>query len=143
VRNLVDNLALVIILLSMAKKRPVTRAERRAARPVVADARVYGVEITDAGAQCWTSRIIFFASSPGEATDLLRAANLYKRVISRYLRESDVAEDGQRLARENPKVLFLSQYNDDGWSGWMRLPEGYVHPPQGLATKHPELRWPP
>ena len=89
-----------------------------------------------------TIRANYASSTPDEATELLRGANLYKRVIEGHLKESDIPEDGRRLAQKNPKVLFLSQLHDDGWTEWMRLPAGYKHPPQGLAAKHPELRWP-
>lgn len=137
--NRVDNGGPVSILESMAKKRPLTRAERRAARPEVPDARVYGVEIRDAGATSWNSRIIFFASTPGEATEIMRAADLYKRVILGHLRHDEIPADGAALARQNPGALFLSQFDDEGWTAWMRLPSDYKHPSRGLAPNRPQV----
>jgi hypothetical protein len=127
----------------MGKKTPLTRHERRERRAAIPDARVYRVMIIDAGAQNWRSRLVFFAATPEEAAARLKSANLYKRVIESYLKHDEIPAEALELARAKPGVLFLSQDDDGGWSAWMELPVSYQHPPQGQATKHQELRWPP
>jgi hypothetical protein len=126
----------------VAKKHPVTRAERRAARVVLPDARVYWVEIEDAGAQCWVSRLAFFADSPAAAKERLRAIGLW-HALDRSSSEVELPVSAAELAKAHPNEIFISQLDDDGWTRWFALPAGYVHPSQGQAAKHPELRLSP
>lgn len=124
----------------MAKKQSVTRAERRAIRATVPDARVYVVEIKDAGADSWISRVALFAESPTAASERLRVVGLDTPARALRMPNEDVPAEAVEVATANPDACFISQLNDDGWSCWFPLPPGYVHPPQGQAAKHPELR---
>ncbi|MGQ0629944.1 MAG: hypothetical protein ACT4P1_02810 [Sporichthyaceae bacterium] len=124
----------------MASKRKPTHAERRAAQPAAAGARVYGLEIEDAGADSWLSRIVYFADSSDSADERRRSLGVHNRVIKALLTDSAIPEEAHRLATMNPTASFLSQFNDDGWSPWFALPPGYEHPSQGKAAKQPALR---
>jgi hypothetical protein len=127
---------------NVAPQRPLTRAERRARRAGTPDARVYGVYITDAGAASWTSRVVFFASSPAAAEQRLREAGIFKRVRQGrgLMADAEVPEDGRTLATAKPDALFLSRHDDDGWTDWIELPASHRHPSHGQAAVHPELR---
>ena len=117
------------MMVAMGKKPPLTRNERRNRRAIIPDARVYGVVITDTGAGCWQSRVIFSASNSAEAAARLKKANLYKRVIQAHINPDKIPADGRELARAKPGVLFMSRDDDGGWSPWMELPNSYQHPP--------------
>ena len=126
----------------MATSRRLTRAERRAARPGDGP-RVFDFYIVDAGADGWLSRVVFFAESTRAANDRCRAMGLHKRVMESDIARTDIPTEARVLAETSPHLAFLSQDNDDGWSPWRALPDGYVHPSQGQSAKRPELRLTP
>ncbi|MET7638145.1 hypothetical protein [Streptomyces sp. NPDC005438] len=124
----------------MARKRRLTRAqrrERRAARPV---AGLYGVMARDAGAGGWVGLYLCYAHSPEEARNREVAAGFHKRgVEARWT-------PGHPPPHQPPDVgpdddhWYRSRLEDAGWTPWERLPSDYRHPPQGLATIDPSAR---
>lgn len=102
---------------------------------------MYGVKITNAGAASWRSQVIFCAPTPDEATLLLRATNLYKRLIEGHLREDDLRGMAGFLLARTPARCFSASFDDEGWTPWMRLPR-LQHSAQGLPANRLELHWP-
>ena len=127
----------------MASRPKPTRAERRAARAEVPDARVYGVRIQDTGASSWISEVLVFAQDRDAAKDRLRAVGMYKRVITADALDKHIDAEGRQLATDNPSHVLMRQLDDDGWTRWFALLPGYVHPPQDAAAKDPSLRLEP
>ncbi len=126
----------------MPRKKPLTRAERRAARQPDGP-HVHGLTILDAGAQGWVSWVVFFARDAEDAIQRRRTLGLHKRVERQHpfpSEQDNIPAEARRLAEAHPDQAFMSQHNDDGWSPWFALPPNYVHPSQGRAAKYPELR---
>jgi hypothetical protein len=125
----------------VSKPPKLTRAERRERRASAPGEGVYGVDVTDAGADSWTGRYLVWARTPDEAKEHVRTAGFHKKQVERQWTPSnpppegvpdDLAPDVQGWRR--------SRLNDDGWSAWEPLGAAYRHPPQGLAAVDPSVR---
>jgi hypothetical protein len=102
---------------------------------------VYGVDAKDAGADSWIGRYLFFAESPEGARARTRAAGFHKRQISVFWNPGREPPQGLPDDLESGDGhWYRSRFDDSGWTPWERLPEGYRHPPQGLAAVDPTVR---
>lgn len=122
----------------MAKAAGPSRSERRARRAAVPEARVYGLDVVDAGAGMWRSEVVYHAATAQEADERRRAAGFSKRNSSPMPADQALADE-YAFAAEQPNEMFLRR--DEGrWTPWLVLPPGYTHPPQGAAARDPEVR---
>jgi hypothetical protein len=125
----------------VAGAEKLTRAQRRARRATFPVSGVYGVDATDAGADSWIGRHLFWADSADAAKARTLNAGFHQKHIQAQW------TPGQKPPRDAPSELqqgdvhwYRSRLEDSGWSSWERLPPDYRHPPQGLAAQDPSVR---
>jgi hypothetical protein len=118
----------------VTKPRRLTRAEvrerRAAAQASRPEADVYGVEVSDASAESWVSRIVFFAGSRHEAEQRLVSAQLRRGGVSvcSDLDPEEIPAEVHALALAHPQQYFRSRLHDRGWTCWEPLLPTYQHP---------------
>ena len=118
----------------MGKTPKLTRAERRSRRESVPDEGVYGVDAEDAGADTWTGRYLFWASSAEEATRRVRDAGVHKKQVRRHWSPAESPPEGLPDIGPATTGWYRSRRHDSGWTAWEVLPAEYRHPPQSLAA---------
>lgn len=126
----------------MAKKRELTRSERRERRSAIGTAGVYGVDAEDAVADSWITRFVCFADSPRAARARVRDAGFHRQRTWSMWSPRARPRDGRPLPELEPGDghWYRSPLDDSGWAPWERLPGDYRHPPQGLAVADPSVR---
>jgi hypothetical protein len=127
--------------MTVMKRERLTRAEirersaaDRARRP---EARVYGVEVSDASAECWVSQIVFFAGSRDEAEERLASARFRRGGVSTCsdLDPDEITQEARTLALNSPQQYFRSRLNGRGWTCWEALLPSYKHPTDARGAR--------
>jgi hypothetical protein len=132
----------------MANKRRLTRAERRSRRAAEGaawpEARAYGVEVSDASAQSWVSRIVFFAASRAQAEERLAASRLRRGGVGSCsdLKPAEIPPAVWAMAEKKPDHYYRSRLDDGGWTSWEELLPTYVHPTDARGARDATVRGP-
>lgn len=117
----------------MAKQKPLSREERRARRASIPEHRVYGLIVKDAGAASWSSTVVYYANTSDEAKQRREAWGFFSRNSSE-MTPDDAMRQEYAFAADHPGEGFLSRFDDDGYSPWIKLPPGYKH-----SVNHPTI----
>ena len=124
----------------MARREELTRAERRRRVAEVAAAGVYGVDVTDAGADSWLGRYLCWAQTPDDARRRVREAGLRAgQVQARWTPQHPPRNGLPAGLSPGDERWWRSRLDDRGWTPWEQLPATHRHPPQGRAATDPSL----
>lgn len=120
------------------KSSPPTRAEGRRRRAAVPEAGIYGVDVTDAGADAGKGRYVCWASTAAEATERIRVAGFRKKDLQDHWTPRHPPRRGVPDGL-GPDVTgwCRSRVDADPWTDWEVLPASYRHPSQPRAAAHP------
>ena len=125
----------------VAKRSPLTRAQRREQQGALPTAGAYGIDAQDAGADSWIGRYVIHVESADEARAQISGAGFHKRQISAHW--SPALQPPEELPTglvAGDRHWYRSRFDDSGWTAWEQLPEDYRHPAQGQAAIDPTSR---